>query len=139
MSFRCLTFVVYSENGSEWHFEKIRNPGWDDVVSSIRRLDKFRYPWVWLFIGDEEEDASVDCLTVMGGEGAYWLGLTAGNYEQLRLFDKDKGTEEVELWTSDQGFADMECHVTSDVDLVLRIAKYFGETGKPLPEANWEG
>jgi hypothetical protein len=65
--------------------------------------------------------------------------LTAGNYDQLRLFDKDKGTEEVGLWTSVQGLADMECHVTSDVDLVLCIAKYFGETGKPLPEANWEG
>lgn len=121
-----------------WHFDKVRNPTWDEIVTSIRRLDKFRYPWVWLFIGDEDEDASVDCLTVMGGDGVYWLGLTAGEYNQLRLFDPNKSTDEVELWTSDQGFADEERHVTHDIDLVFRIIKHFGETGEPLPEAVWE-
>jgi hypothetical protein len=29
-------------------------------------------------------------------------------------------------------------YVTDDVGLVLRIAKHFGETGGPLPEARWE-
>ena len=130
--------VVYGETGREWHFDKVRNPTWDEIVTSIRRLDKFRYPWVWLFIGDEDEDASVDCLTVMGGEGVYWLGLTAGKYDQLRLFDPNKGTDEVELWTSDQGFADQERHVTHDIDLVFHIVKHFGKTGEPLPEAAWE-
>jgi hypothetical protein len=54
------------------------------------------------------------------------------------LFDPGKGQQEVDLWTSDQGFADRACHVTDDVDLVLWIAKHFGETGQPLPEASWE-
>jgi hypothetical protein len=138
MSVRCLTIVVYGETGREWHLEKTRDPKWDEIVAAIHRLDKFRYPWVWLFIGDEDEDASVDCLTVMGGQGVYWLGLTASTYDQLRLFDPNKGTEEVELWTSDQGFADEERYVTRDLDLVLRIAKHFGETGEPLPDATWE-
>lgn len=93
---------------------------------------------MWLFIGDEDEDATVDCLTVMGGEGVYWLGLTAGKYEQLRLFDRNKSTDEVTLWTSDQGFADEERYVTYDIDLVLRIVKHFAETGEPLNEAVWE-
>jgi hypothetical protein len=44
----------------------------------------------------------------------------------------------VTLWTSDQGFADRACHVTGDVDLVLRIARHFGDTGEPLPDASWE-
>jgi len=91
-----------------------------------------------LFIGDEDEDASVDCLTIMGGEGVYWLALTAGKYDQLRLYDPTKSSEEIQLWTSDQGFADEEKYVTYDRELVLRIAKYFGDTGEPLPEAGWE-
>lgn len=108
MSIRCLTIVVYDESGKDWHFEKTINPTWDEIVVSIDRLDKFRYPWVWLFVGDETEDASVDCLTIIGGDGVYWLGLSAGRYEQLRLFDPTKGSREVQLWTSDQGFADEE-------------------------------
>jgi hypothetical protein len=93
---------------------------------------------VWLFIGDDEEDASVDCLTIMGGDGVYWLGLSAGKYEQLRLFDPSKGSDDVQLWISDQGFADQEMYVTYDRQLVLRIARHFGETGEPLAEAMWE-
>lgn len=52
----------------------------------------------------------------------------AGKYKQLRLFDPTKGTHEVQLWTSDQGFADQEVFVTYDRELVLRIAKFFGGT-----------
>jgi hypothetical protein len=138
MPVRCLTIVEYAVTGRDWHLEKTFNPSWEVIVAAIDRLDKFRYPWVWLFIGDEDEDASVDCLTIMGGEGVYWLGLTAGKYEQLRLFDPHKGSHEVQLWTSDQGFADQEVYVTYDRELVLRIARHFGETGEPLPEATWE-
>jgi hypothetical protein len=92
----------------------------------------------WLFIGDETEDATVDCLTIMGGDGVYWLSLSAGRYEQLRLFDPNKGSREIDVWTSDQGFADEEKYVTYDRELVLRIARHFGETGEPLLEAMWE-
>ncbi len=61
----------------------------------------------------------VDCLTIMGGEGVFWIGLSAGKYEQLRLFELANGTHEVQVWTSDQGFADQEQHVTYDSELVL--------------------
>jgi hypothetical protein len=138
MPVRCLSIVVYGETGRDWHVEKIANPSWDQIVTSVHRLDRFRYPWVWLFIGDNDEDGTIDCLTIMGGDGAYWVGLSAGKHSELRLFDPSKGTQEVQVWTSDQGFADQECHVTDDIDLVLRIARHFGETGEPPPEAAWE-
>ncbi len=138
MPVRCMSYVEYDERGWGWHMEKVANPTWGQVVGSIRQLDKFRYPWVWLFIGENEEDATVDCLTVMGGDGVYRVGLSAGKHDQLRLFDPDKGSHEVELWTSDQGFSDSEFHTTNDIELVLRIAKHFAETGEPLSEATWE-
>ena len=109
MPVKCLTMVVYDATGKDWHFEKSPDPTWEQIVASIDRLDKFRYPWLWLFIGDEDEDASVDCLTIMGGDGVYWLGLSAGKYDQLRLYDPNQGAHEVPLWTSDQGFADQKC------------------------------
>jgi hypothetical protein len=73
-----------------------------------------------------------------GGEGEYWVSLCAGKYDQLRLFDPDKSSNVVPLWTSDQGFADYEFHVTYDIEFVLRVAKHFGDTGEPLPETTWE-
>jgi hypothetical protein len=138
MPIRRLSFVTYSETGRDWRLEKVADPTWDRIVASVHRLDRFRHPWVWLFIGDGDDDATVDCLTIMGGGGAYWVGLSAGKYIQLRLFDPGKGRQEIALWTSDQGFADHACHVTEDVELVLRIAKHFGETGEPLPDVSWE-
>lgn len=138
MPIRCLTIVVYGETGRDWHLEKTANPTWEQIIASIDRLDKFRYPWLWLFTGDEDEDPSVDCLTIMGGDGVYWLALSTDKYDQLQLFDPNKGTHEVELWTSDQGSAHEEMHVTYDRELVLRIARHFGETGEPLPEDIWE-
>ena len=101
MPIKCLTIVVYDHTGTDWHLEKTFDPNWDEIVASIGRLDKFRHPWVWLSIGDETEDATVDCLTIMGGAGVYWLGLTTCKYEQLRLFDPNKDSQEIKVWTSD--------------------------------------
>jgi hypothetical protein len=50
------------ETREGWHFEKTFNARWDAIVASIDRLDNFHYPWVWLFMGYADEDASVDCL-----------------------------------------------------------------------------
>lgn len=138
MPVRCLSILEYGETGWGWHLEKISNPTWDEVFVSVRRLDKFRHPWVSLFIGENEADPTLDCLTIMGGEGVSWVALSAGKHDQLRLFDPNKSSQEVDLWTSDQGFADCEYHTTNDMELVMRIAKHFGETGQPLPDAIWE-
>jgi hypothetical protein len=138
MPVRSLSFVTYQENGWDWRLEKVVDPTWHQIVAFVHRLDRFRHPWVWLFISDAGDDVLVDCLTIMGGDGAYWIGLSAGRYEQLRVFNPEKGHHEIAVWTSDQGFADQACYITDDVELVLRIAKHFGETGEPLPDAPWE-
>jgi hypothetical protein len=99
MPVRSLSFVSYQENGWDWQLEKVAN--------------------------DEDDDVLVNCLRIMGRSGAYWIGLSAGKYEQLRLFNPDKAHDQVAVWTSDQGFAD-------------DFANYFGEAGEPLPDAPWE-
>ena len=137
MLLRVLVALVYDETGWKWHQEVTREPAWDHVEASVRRLDQFCYPSVELHLTDDPDDPT-QTLTVMGGQGVYWVGLTAGDYDQLRLFDPNRSSREVDLWTSDQGFGDYEFHTTTDVEFVLRIARHFSETAQPLPEASWE-
>lgn len=135
---RSLSFACYEQTKSSPDVKKINNPIWEDIEASVLRLDKNRYPWVWLFIGNSDEDPAVDCLAIIGGENLYWIALSAGNHSQLRLFEPNKNRNEIDLWVSDSGFSESEVYTTNDVELVLRIAKYFAETGEPLPEAKWE-
>lgn len=128
--------VAHYEDAWNSRLSCVRDPSWMQIEEAIRRLDRFHYPWVWLRLTEEETDC--DYLTVMGGEGAYWIALTSGEHDQLRLFDPEKSGREVELWTSDQGFSDHEFHVAYDLELVLQVARYFIETGQPLPAATWE-
>ena len=135
---RCLSFARYDQTNSAPFVKKINNPIWEDIKASVLRLDRNRYPWVWLFIGKSDEDPAVDCLAIVGCENLYWIALSSGNHSQLRLFDPNKNRKQVDLWVSDSGFSESEVYTTNDVELVLKIAKYYAETGEPLPGANWE-
>lgn len=140
MPIRCLGFTTYDRSGYKSKYRKIHNPTWDQIVESIKRLDRFCSPFVFLFNGDNDVDPTVDCLSIMGGEGVYWVALSSGEHDQLRLYnpDAESDQDEIEIWTSDQGFSDFECHITRDIELIFRIAKHFAETGQPLTEAQWE-
>ena len=120
------------------HAVDIPMPTWAQIEGTIRELDPFHHPWCWLFIGAGHDDPTDNCMTVMGGDGIYWLALSAGKYDQLRLFNPEKSDREVDVWTSDQGFADHEFHTTTDIELVIRVVRHFAETGEPLPENIWE-
>lgn len=128
--------VPHYHDAWNWEMEVVSAPGWEQIEAAIRRLDRFHYPWVWLRL--TEDEGNTDCLTVMGGSGAYWVALTAGEHDQLRLFDPEKSSRDVELWTSDQGYSDHEFHVTDDIALILEVARHFAETGRPLPSTDWE-
>ena len=137
MLVRVLVTVIYDETGWNWQKQVVRQPTWDQIDSSIRQLDQFCHPWIELHLTDDPDDPG-NSLTVMGGKGVYWIALTADEWDQLRLFDPDKSSRKVDLWISDQGFDDHELHTTTDLELVMRIAGYFAQTGKPLPDATWE-
>ena len=78
-------------------------------------------------------------MEIMGGEGACWLAVTAeGGPFQRRLLDPAGGDEEVQVWTSDQGFADAERHICRDVEAVVRAARYYADHGGPDPSLPWE-
>lgn len=132
---------VYGPDGWNPRPERIRNPSWHQIEQAILRLDRFRYPWVWLFLTEAEtkpdEEELQECLTIMGGREAYFLELNAGEHDQLTLLYPDAPQETVEVWESDQGMSVSAREVTADIDLVLRVAKHFAATGEPLPDAPW--
>lgn len=137
MQLRSLGIIVYDETGWNWYRDTIQHPKWEEVEDSIRNPDQFCHPWIELHLSDEPEGFQ-ETLVVMGGKGVFWVSLTAGEYDQLRLHDPEKSNREVELWTSDQGFSDCEFHTSTDLDLILTVARYFAEEGLPLSSVTWE-
>jgi hypothetical protein len=144
MHVKVLDYVVYSENGCSWETHKVVHPTWQQIDGAIRKLDRFRYPFLFLWPTEDESkhiiDGSADVLEVMGGEGAYWLaGSSANGLFQRRLNYPDRGNKEVVVWTSDQGFADAERHVCRDVEAVVQAAKHYCEhAGELDPSLPWE-
>lgn len=130
---------VYGADGWNPQPEKTRHPSWRQIEVAIRRLDRFQYPYVWLVLAEDEDDSNEleNTLQVMGGKGAYFVNFNAGDFDNVTLSYPDAANEGIEVWESDQGFSASAREVTSDVELVLRIARHFADTGKPLPDAPW--
>jgi hypothetical protein len=135
MRVAALLTAEYEQDGWTNKQATIAEPLWSDIESAIRTLDKFRRPSVRLLLDPQQDD--MECMDVMGGEGAYWVAVTAGPHDQKRLFDPEKPSDEVELWTSDQGYSDHAFHVC-DLETVLRAARYFADNGDCDPGLQWE-
>jgi mannose-6-phosphate isomerase-like protein (cupin superfamily) len=137
---KVLEFIEYPENGEPWRSEKVRVEAWSDIESAIRRLDRNRFPFLFLWPTTDEahHDLSEDeVFQVMGGRGAYWVaGNVDGSFER-RLHFPEQGGEEVEVWESDQGYAAPARHVCFDVEAVLRAARYYAERGGFDPHFTW--
>jgi hypothetical protein len=114
MHVKCLEWVVYGPTGWGWKAHKLWHPAWDDIELAIRRLDRFQHPFAWLWHTEDESKQTIDgtgeVLEVMGGEGVWWLAGSFEGYFQRRIDYPERGEQEVQVWTSDQGFADAERH-----------------------------
>lgn len=141
MHIKCLEWVVYGPTGWGWKAEKVWYPTWDVVEQAIRRLDQFRYPFVWLWETEDESQQAIDgigqLLEVMGGEGVWWLAGSFEGYFQRRLDYPERGEQEVRIWTSDQGYGDAERHVCRDIEAVVRAARYYADHGGFDPSLQW--
>jgi hypothetical protein len=130
-----LAYDVYS---SRWihEYRCIRQPAWADIETAIRRLDRFHYPSATLRLLEDVTDDQQ--LEVMGGEGVYWVAASIEGYTQRRLVNPAGGSQEIAVWTSDQGFADEERFISRDLELVLRVARHFAMHAAFDPAAPWE-
>ncbi len=141
MHVKCLEWIVYGPSGRGWKSEKICFPLWSDIETAVRRLDRFRYPFAFLWETEEEDKQTIDgigqVLEIMGGEGAWWLAGSFEGYFQRRIDYPERGEQEVLVWTSDQGFADAERHICRDIEVVVEAARYFADHGGFDPALQW--
>ena len=135
MQVTTLLIDQYEQDGWTHRQATVATPVWNDIESAIRDLNQFTRPAVHLLLDATRDDD--ECMVVMGGEGAYWVAVTAGPHDQRRLFDPKKPSSEVPLWTSDQGFSDHAFHVC-DLAIALQAAQYFAEHGDCDPALQWE-
>ncbi|BDI29637.1 hypothetical protein CCAX7_16880 [Capsulimonas corticalis] len=132
---RVLDITVYDEQGRHWESQEISEPSWEDIENSIRQLDRFRRPFIFLKLpGEDSEDA---WLSVVGGDGAYSLNGTLDDNAFWSYYDDTRSTHEIPVWTSDQGFYPEEKHVCYEIEKVLKIARYFVEHGEFDPSVGW--
>lgn len=137
MIVKLLRVTIYAVDGPGYWAEDITDPTWGDIEAAIRRLDRDRFPFVWLFReACAEEDALYDC-SVLGGEGAYAVDCrTDGMWYRYRGAPDAGG--EVVLWRSDQGYTAATRGVCRDIETVLRAVRYFCAQGRPDPRLTWQ-
>jgi hypothetical protein len=132
---KVLEYVTYESDGWTWRSDEVLDPPWEEVEAALRRLDRFGYPFLFLRLRPDVPDD--ERLEVMGGAGAYWVAGSFGGYFQRRMVNPKGGDEEVRVWTSDQGFADQGQFVCEDIEIVVRVARYFAEHGDFDPSVPW--
>jgi hypothetical protein len=137
MRVQLMCVTLYDDDGWTWRTEEVRNPTWETVEATIRRLDRFRYPFVWLFRSAEVEQDPLPDYSVIGGEGEFAMDWNAdGAYH--RYYDQSRGDEEIEIWRSDQGATFEAKYCCSSLDTVLSATRYFCEHGTLNPGLIWQ-
>jgi hypothetical protein len=91
---RLLEYVEYPP-GEHWRVVKVPDPPWADIEAAVRRLDRYRFPFLILWPSADEAEHELsgdfDAFEVMGGQGAWWLAGTFGGYFQRRLDYLERG------------------------------------------------
>jgi len=130
-----LDVIVYEDDGWTWRSHEVPSPSWEQIETAIRGLDKFRHPF--LFLRRKKDVKGEEEFQILGGPGSYWFAVCTGG-NQRRYFNPARGSEEIAVWTSDQGFADEARFICDDVEIVLKAARHYAETGDFDPTISWE-
>jgi len=137
MSIAVLEFTKYDDDG--WHYEvhRLVHPAWEAIEQAIRRLDRAKYPFVWIFNDEETNESRLPNLNVIGGSGAYGVD---GNLDESQLiyYDPAQSPAHIKLWITDQGYETTCDYVCFDVETVLKIVRYFEQTGQFDPAYLWK-
>lgn len=137
MALDLLDATEYPSHDGSWRTIPTPHPDWPTVEEAIRRLDRYRWPFVWLHTvppvyGEIPENA----LNVMGGRGEYYLSLSKDGGETAYV-DVARGDAVIQIWESDQGSTMPEYLPCNDLERVLGIARFFAEQGELDPNAEW--
>jgi hypothetical protein len=115
------------DNGWEEYTLSEPHPTWQQIEDAIRALDRYSFVSVSLCLSEGRGD-----LDVFGGRGRYAIECRLAGEPERCYCDESKanGEERVRIWESNQGAYVEEKYLCDDIDLALRIARYFAERGR---------
>jgi hypothetical protein len=128
----------YDETGWNCRKSNIINPTWNDIEAAVRRLDKFRFPFLWFFYSERVDTYAAADFEVVGGDGEFVVAGSIEGYTQRRLRFPHHPKRIIQIWLSDQGCEMDDEFVCWDVDEVLKALHSFAFEGKFSPDFQWE-
>jgi hypothetical protein len=127
---------------------QVPNPTGDDVEAAIRRLDGQRYRWLHLWPtadpADHDPDpGSHEYVEVIGGSGTYLLRVSFDDGRDHCLYFPEWPDRDVVVLPDAWGFVDgmwaeSARRICRDVEVVVRVVRYYTENGGLEPSLNWE-
>ena len=136
LKIKVLDVTQYAPDGQTYTTRSTTGPSWTQIEAAIRALDHRTLPFI--FIGLLDECRGEDCLSVLGGPNGYAISAADSAGGWLQYCDPSHTGGEVPVWTSDQGYYPEERFVTYDLELVLRVTRYYAESGQLDPSVQWE-
>jgi immunity protein Imm1 of predicted polymorphic toxin system len=136
LAIRILEVTRYPAGGQGYTTRSTPNPTWNQVETAIRALDHHSLPFI--FIGLRDACRGEDCLSVLGGPRGYAISAADSDGGWMQYCDPSHSGGEVPVWTSDQGYYPPARFVTYDLELVLRVARHYAESGELDPSVKWE-
>jgi hypothetical protein len=136
MIVQLLRITIY-ESRWAWRREDIPDPTWDAIETAIRRLERFRYPFVWLYRDKDSVADAVPDFAVTGGEGVFAFECIAGGMA-YRYVDPDHGDNDIAVWKSDEGAVFAERFCCFSLEAALQATRYFCEYGAPDLRLIWQ-
>ena len=135
-----LSFTRYTGR-FDWSSHEAPHPTWEQIEASLRRLNQFEYPNVWLLLGDGSDWSLMEkegYLNIMGGNGSYCVdGATPSDGRRRLVMSNHSRVKRVDVWLSDQGYATEEIFVCKDIETVVRVARHFCVHRRLDPSAEW--
>jgi hypothetical protein len=134
---KLLEVTIYEDDGWTWRTERAPNPTWDDVEAAIRRLDRFRCPFIFLYrTTDPDPDTYCD-FNVICGEGEFAMDSMADG-TCYRYYDQSRGDDMIEVWGSDQGATFEAKYCCSSLETVLCATRFYCEHVTLDPSLVWQ-
>jgi hypothetical protein len=133
------TYGYRGQLDEEWN-EYFAAPSWDQIEAAIRRLNANEYAGVRIGIaGMYHDGGGQPSLHITGGNNKFLVTYDGGGGSGVHYIDVAKSDEqgEVGIVTRDQGVWVPPSSVCSDLELLITIARYFTETGRPYPNVQW--
>lgn len=134
MPILAMTISTYNPETGREKSKTQQNPSWDVVSTELLTMDAYSKPL--LTLEQNTDDPTSNLMMICGGSGTYHIQYADSEACWFQAYDPDGSDEEIDVWTSDQGFATARRN-TWPVETATKLAKYYYEHGCPHPEFNW--